>query len=278
MLVSPLDILRELGKQTNGRVKAVTLYDGNVCTWTHLPGRPWESKVVSGEPFSKQLQYVARGHKMRMFGNNHFLLAEIKGSFAVQPISFNQTNASYPLLKTAGPITIGNEQFPSFTKSGTYEPRHITLFKMAAFLKLINELSLGKQESLHFMANSISVYLDRPSLSRVTSAIENLETVAESISAPAEELNLSTLPVQFHPLIPFIRKWAINDDSDREDFVESLPKGVLAAFVGEIEAYLPSIDSYLDSFGDQAPPEAACALGRLAEAALEAKRLLKEKN
>src|SRR5215472_12416934 len=117
----PLDILRQLAKRFKGRIRAVTFYDGNVCTWTHPPGRPWDPTPVSGQPFSEQFQFRYAGHKVRMFANPEFLRVEVRGSFTIQPLSINQENANYPLLEPAESLRIDNRQYSSFTKSGTHE-------------------------------------------------------------------------------------------------------------------------------------------------------------
>ena len=272
----PFAMLAELAMRFRGKMASTNILDANVCRWTHPAGKSWESTVVSGEAFSKQLRLVHRSHKVTILANSRFLAVEVMGSYPIQPASINEENANYHLLKPAKPLRLDHKQYSLFTKSGTHEPSHKRIFEKTVFLKLIRDLDLRPKESLHFMTDSIAVYLDRPSFSRVVTSIENLIELAVDIEAPAEELDLRVLPVQFQPLIPLIRKWAIADDSDREDFLASLTKKALAAFVRDVEPYLSSIDSYLDSFGGELP-EAACALGRLAEAALEAKRALGDK-
>jgi hypothetical protein len=195
----------------------------------------------------------------------------------MEPLSINRNNANDSMQEAAAPLTIDKEQYACFARSGALTLRHNNLFTKSQFIAAIREMHLQAPESLLFAGDSISVYLDHPSLSRVTKAIESLIDLAESISEPTEELDLSALPTQFHPLIPLIKKWAIGDDSDREDFLEDLPKTTLKRFVEEVEPYLPLIDSYLDSFGSH-PSEEACALGRLAECAVEAKHLLASKS
>lgn len=275
MFNDPLAICRELAKQFKGRTSSINLYDGNVCAWTHPSGRTWESVLLSGEPFLRQLRYSHRGHRIRIFANHRFLNVEVMGSFAIQHLSINQKNANNPLLKGADTLTIDGKQYSCFTEPGTLSSDHKNLFAKTEFTVLMRELGLQTQESIHFAEDSISVYLDQPPLRRVTNAVEGLIGLAESIARHPEELDLRILPVRFHPLIPLINKWAIGDDADREDFLETLPRSALESFASEVEPYLRSIDSYLDSFGSQPPSQEATALGRLAECAVEAKQYLK---
>ncbi len=271
---NPLEVLREMAKQSKGRVSSISLYDANVCTWTHPADRSWEYIIVSGEPFSKQLRYAYRGHRIRIFASNYFLEAAVAGSFAIDPLSINRKNANDPLLKAAYILTMNDGRYSCFTKSGMLSSSHKNFFVRVEFIALMRELNLQSQESVHFAQDNVSVYLYKPPLFRVSTAIERLIDLAQSVGGDLD-LDPSVLPVQFHPLIPLIKKWAIADDADREDFLETLSRSDLQSFASEVEPYLSSIDCYLDSFRSQPPPEEAVALGRLAECAVEARQHLK---
>src|SRR5438552_15506178 len=104
MVDTPLDILRALAIQFKGRISSINLYDTNVFTWTHAQGRSWESILLSGEPFAKQLRYVYDGHKIRMFANHFLLNTEVAGSFTMEHLSINRKNENNVVLKAAGPF------------------------------------------------------------------------------------------------------------------------------------------------------------------------------
>jgi hypothetical protein len=276
MQSDPLATIEELGKEFKGKIAPTNFYDGNVCTWIHPRNRPWELSVTSGEPFIKELRFDYRKHGIRVFANNWFLGLEVTGSLPIEPFSINRENANYPLLEPATDLTIGKRQYSSFAKSGTYSLDQSALFTKSSFKRLVYELDLQARESLHFTAGNIYVYLEYSSTRRAVNAIENLISVAEDIERPIEGPDLGALPRQFEPIVPLVKKWAIDDDSDRERFLESLPKSTLESLIAAFGPFLRSIDSYLDSLGNH-PSEATCALGRLAECTLEAKRLLKER-
>ncbi|MGB9463889.1 MAG: hypothetical protein WBR10_02145 [Candidatus Acidiferrum sp.] len=268
-------MMRELARRFRGRISPIKLYDANVCTTTHPPGRSWELAVLSGEPFSKQLRYLYRGRKIRLLCNNSFLHLSIAWSFPSQPMSINEKNLTNPQLQETQGITIDNaKQYPLFTETGNLSPAQRSLVENTEFRTLIRELNLRAEEKLNIFSDEISAYLKRPTAERVTGLIDGIISLADHTDVAEDELDFSVLPRQFHPVIPLIKKWAINDDSDREDFVKKLPKAVLERFIMEVEPYLRPIDSYLDSFGDRPPTEQACALGRLAECAIEVKRHL----
>ncbi len=114
----------------------------------------------------------------------------------------------------------------------------------------------------------------RPAEARALAAIDALVSLADRVDIhKAEELDFSKLPPAFCPLIPLVKEWAIDDDSDREQLLSGSSKAALSAFVQQVEPFIQALDSYLDSFGDSPSPEAA-ALARLAECAREAKQHL----
>jgi hypothetical protein len=272
---SPLIVIRELAKQFKGTVSTITLYDANVCSTTHPPGRSWEFTIVSGEPFSKQLLFSYCERKIRIFANRNFLHLSIAGSFPAQPLSVNERNLINPLLKEAGSVALDKRiRYSLFTEAGVLSPDQKRLLGTTHFRALLRDLDLQREEKLNIFSNEISAYLKNPTAERVTRLIDGLAVLENNLEIPQKEIDLTLLPRQFHPLIPLMKKWAISDDSDRENFLENLPKRQLERFVMEVEPYLRPIDSYLDSFGGRPPSEQACALGRLAECAVEAKRSL----
>ncbi len=275
MTNDPVSILRTLAKQFKGRVSSTSVYDANICSWTHPANRSWEFNLISGEPFSKQLQYIYRRHKIRMFANRSFLNVEVASPLPIEPLSVNRKNKNDLLLKAAQVLTIKNRQYSSFTRSGELSPAHRELFARDGLIKLVQELDLQADESLHIAPDGIKIYFDSPSILKISGVMESLVTLAEAIEREQEEIDFSVLPVQFHTLIPLMKKWAIGDDSDREDFLINLPKPDLQSFVSEVDPFLGAIDSYLNSFGHRPPSEEAAALGRLAECVIEAKQHLK---
>jgi hypothetical protein len=275
MLDDPLGIMRQLAQASGVRISAINVYDANVCSWTRPAGRPWEPKLVSGEPFLKQVRYPYRGRRVKVFGNSSFLSVSIGGSFPTQPFSVNEIDLNNLLLQNrAIPNATG---YCVFTETGDLSFDQRSIINRIEFSLLMRELALQTGEKLGIFRNNISVYLKKPSMARVSACVDGLTTLAARIEIMEKELDFSILPSRFHTLIPLIMKWAIDDDLDRENLLENLPRTKLEKFVEEVEPYLQPIDSYLGAFGQYPPSEAVCALGRLAECAAEAKRLL-EKN
>jgi hypothetical protein len=269
-----LTVVRQLAQQVGTKTKPINLYDRNVCLGERVAGRPWESVVLSGEVFCLQLRYLHEGRRVRIFANRQFVNASIAGSFNVGAIlSVNQQNA-VELMRPAGNCLIGGRRYPLFTKSGHLELKHEMLLAHPMLAALLESSCLRIGESLHFFDDEITIYLDKPTLARLREAVARMTGLAAAIQVPEKEMDLASLPLQFHPLIPLIKKWGVADDGERERFLSEQSSVARKRFVEAVAPYLHSIDSYLDSFGERQPSEAAAALGRLAECAVEAKLLV----
>src|SRR5262245_27780525 len=130
-------MLKELAKKFNGRISSTNILDANVCSWTHPPGRSWEPILISGESFFKQLRFVYGDHKIRIFANNRCLKVEVMGSFRIQRLSINRANKNDPMLRAAEPLTINEQQYPTFGVSSTHPSNHKALLAMTSFRELV---------------------------------------------------------------------------------------------------------------------------------------------
>jgi hypothetical protein len=136
---------------------------------------------------------------------------------------------------------------------------------------------LREGESLHFTKGEIGFYVKRRTADFLNSVIDSVIDLAAEVECPKEPLNMKGMPLQFQSLAPLIAKWALPDDSERKDLLDMTSDLALRALIMEVSPYLRAIDWYLASFGNSPPSEEAMALGRLAEATLEAKQRLNDK-
>jgi hypothetical protein len=130
-------------------------------------------------------------------------------------------------------------------------------------------LELTEHESLHIYRNGLILYLQRDSKEKVVSAIEVVCRLAEQFPGLDDSLDLSGLPAKFENLFGLISKWALSDDEKRSEMLEETSLEALQSFAATVSPYIPAIDEYLDSFGDEPPPQAAVALGTLAKCCVE---------
>lgn len=147
-----------------------------------------------------------------------------------------------------------------------------------SLLSLVVGAGLEGGESLLFTKGEIGFYLKREltDSGRIGALIGHITALVEKVETVEQGPKLELLPVEFHPIIPMIKKWAVPDDSERADLLDSVLKSVLRSLADEVSPYLEAINSYLDSFGEKPPTEEAVSLGRLAECALEARQRLNE--
>jgi hypothetical protein len=137
-------------------------------------------------------------------------------------------------------------------------------------------LRLKEAESLHIYRNGPVLYFKPESPDEVLSAEETLCDLVQKLPSFDGGVNFDGLPPELKKLTPLIREWAEPDDELRSELLERKLESVLRKFVAAVEPHIPSINEYLDSFREEASPEAAAALGRLAECASEARLILEK--
>lgn len=272
-----LVLLKELRSRFGGRLSKCTAYDGNVCLTQSSSDKPWLLTVVEGSPFSSELRINYRDRKIIMAANETDLRIEVRGELATRILTINREEKAGGFRSTyAGSRRIGNRGYPVYTENGKVSLTQESVLNEAPLAELLDQLGLEENESLHFNNSGIDMYLKSPSLKRCLDAIEHIIDLIVQIEVTPEQLDLHSLPDEFHPLLSYIKKWGFGDDRDREELLENSSAAALSGLVQQVEPYLARIGSYLDSFPDGPADENAAALGRLAESVLEAKQRLAE--
>lgn len=208
---------------------------------------------------------------MELLANENCLRISVKGKFAGGVFS---VNAQEKIGFNSQLAAIQLEGYPVFTTDGKLSLAQSNLLRNPSLRGFIAQTGLRKGESLHFFTNAVHLYLIRPTESRVLAAIDDMVKLADPAELEVVHPNCQRLPAQFQGLLPLIEKWALDDDSERQDLLNRASTTSLRALVTAVDPYVQVIDSYLNSFGDNPLPYEACALGRLAECAVEAKRYL----
>lgn len=274
------DVLREIAKRMQSRVRKCEVYDSHVCAFEPDPSNIAKVVTVEGQPFLNQTSFIRQGKKIRVFANDAFLnllISQHSGKqreFVMEPISVNR---SIDFLKLAGALEAGGRSYHIFSREAKLSRDQSAL--AAKIIPFLESMRPAPEESVQFYSNEIIIYLHHPSLDRALRTIDLAMAFLERLPPlSAQHADLGRLPPQFHPLIPLIEVWGISDDSEREERRESMSAAVLRALVEEVKPYYGAINSYLDSFGDQPEPDAATALGALAEFAAETDLYLKGEN
>jgi len=271
-------VLQEVAIRFGGKLSSCEVYDGNVCSTRPVAGRPWELELLAGEPFSERLKLTYRGRTVVVLAGRAYVHVSTDRIFESPPFTINARQKAGFRSELAATVSVGGAQYSVFTEDGRVSSEQKSVLDRPELLLLLVGAGLQEEESLHFTKGEMGFYLkrDHADNGRIGAVIEQITALAEKAETVKQGPELELLPVQFHPIIPMIQKWAVPDDSEREDRLESASRIVLRSLVDEVSPYLGAIDSYLDSFGQDAPTEEAVLLGRLAECALEAKQRLNE--
>ena len=273
MTTDPLTILRDIGKQAGKRVTATNLFDVNVCKSPYDPRRPWEIVALPGDFFRHKLNIAFGKHKVTLRANGEFIAVEVTEALDLDICSINRRERVYPLSQS--PLRVPG--FPSFPVFSRESNTNLWQFlRSAALTQALGRLQLTEHESLHVNRGGIVLYLQRDSTESVMAAVEVAWQLAEQFPQVDDNLDLSGLPAKFESLLVLIPKWALSDDEKRSEMLEETSLDELKSFAATVTPYIPAIDEYLDSFGDEPPPEAAAALGALAECCLEAQIVIRD--
>lgn len=273
---TPTTILQKLGARYKRRVTSITLLDANVCSWNRPKEKPWESIVTGGTPLSKQLRIDVRGCKVVLRANDTYLTLSFFGSFEAERFAINLPDRNGLVLNPVGTRTIDGAKYALFTRRGAWHPSQEKVATAPEFSTLVKEAQISNRGLIAFDGGSVTLYVTAADLERTVRLIDLGVALAQRFEEAPVEQRFEKLPKKFHAIIPLIKKWAVGDDSDRDETLAGSSKRELSALVDRVAPYLDSIDSYLDSFGSQAPHEEAVALGKLAECAIEARLKLEK--
>jgi hypothetical protein len=274
MTMDTFTILKDIGKQFGRRVANINLFDTNVCTSPRNPIRPWEHLALPGDIFRHKLSIIFGGHRVTLLANGDFIVVQVLKELNVDVCSINRRDKVFALRQNHLCVT-SFPSLPVYSREPDTDLRQ--LLNSEALAQAINALRLTECESLHFYRNGLHVYLQRESKDGVMSAVEVACKLTEQLPTAADDsLNLAEIPAKFESLLGLIPKWEVSDDERRSEILEEASRETLQVFVASVSPYIPAIDEYLASFGDQSPPDVACALGALAEGCLEAQILLRD--
>jgi hypothetical protein len=113
-------------------------------------------------------------------------------------------------------------------------------------------------------------------LARLQTLLALTELLPLDDQADRDELAALDLPAGLDGLAPLMVMWVTGDDDERSERIAAAPDRQLDALWQAVSPHLAEIDSLFDRAGP-APPERVAAVGRLAEAALEAHLELKRR-
>ena len=264
-------LLKAAARHHDGRLSTCNHHDPNVCT-TQLDWRVEESSPPP-ERFVRQAKLQFRGHRVVIRSNNRFVAITLYADLA--PLVFSVNRADRVMLTEPCELRTG-QGLPVFVCSLDYSASVVSVLRNPAVQRAIVALELGPEESLHVYGGALVAYTRPNSEQRLEALLTELASLVDHLpSAAKEELVLEDLPIEFHPLLPWIRKWSHTDDGERQEHLERASTSELRDLVTILEPRFASINRYLDRFNDASMPPSAIALGALAECGTEALILLR---
>lgn len=285
---TPEGLLRAIAKDEKKRVQRCEFYDRNVCDFEFADFKvhidPISKKyrvsaplIRSGGPFTSRVGLLRAGHRVFIRANSETMLISVRGEPRIQTTcSINAPNADdFRLSKLA----VEGLAFPVFIRSAVKPTNEMLDFLSSSNLqRSARELIRRDTDSLHFrVGGEIALYVRPQSAEEIRTAIEILLSFFVGGFRPQRERwDLDGLPPAFQHLIPLIRKWAECDDDLRSDLISEAREPSLRELIENVAPLFDSINTYLDSFGDDLP-EAAIALQTLAESAAEALITIKDR-
>jgi hypothetical protein len=235
-----------------------------------LGGRVTKKNVmlIGRGNITQQLRAVYRRHKIELLANNNLILADIEASYGqFELLLINPLLTRIPYGKPAFKIETAGIKHLIFTIDGTLSRSQSELYESGVLKRLLDIIKPQEGEEINISQKLFRIYLRAPATNRAM-AIINAAIDLMPHASPQREFT-GVLPDALQPLVPLIPKWAIEDDEERSQKLRRCAQSTRQKLIDTVVPLLPAIDKFLDSLGEN-PPEEACALGSLAQAALEA--------
>jgi len=137
---------------------------------------------------------------------------------------------------------------------------------------LFQAQNLSSAESAHFYRNGMRFLLeiDRDIKSIVDSLIQIIDKHSDVFTSRSKaSISKANLPDHLKVLFPFLKKYAISDDSKRSQVSDGLSAKKKKELIDIVSPLFPEINAFLDSFGDSPLSEEATLVGNLAELVAE---------
>lgn len=229
--------------------------------------------LYGGATLTRQLRGLYRGHKIELLANDELILADVEANYGQFELMQINPRSKFHFGKPARTVTTNVAKYAIFTLDGNLSPAQAELYESGILGRLLDVIDPLEGEEINVSQRLVRVYLQRPNIDRVTTIIDAaIDLMPHERRAPSA---FATLPEALRPLVPFLTKWAIDDDAERSRKLKRCTRSTRQKLVDAVVPLLPIIDDFLDSFGAN-PPEEACALGSLAQAALEAQSLVRD--
>lgn len=237
-----------------------------------LGGRVRKTKVMlmGSTTLTRQVRALHRGHKIELLANDSLMLADVEANYGrFELLTINPRLTRTPYGRPASTINTAGVEHVIFTTDGSLSRAQSELYESGVLGLLLKIIDPHDGEEINVSQRLVRVYLRGPSVDRVMAIIHGVIDLMPHDTAA----EFATFPEALRPLVPLMTKWAIEDDEERSRKLRRCTQSARQRLVDAVVPLLPAIHQFLDNFGAN-PPEEACALGTLAQAALEARSLI----
>ena len=230
-----------------------------------------KTMLYGGTTLTRQLRGLYRGHEVELLANDELICADIEASYGQFELLMVNPRPASLRRGTGVAITTKRAKYTIFPVDGNLSAAQADLCESGALGRLLDVVDPREGEEVNVSQRLVRVYLQQPNIGRVTTIIDAVIDIMPHEPRAGDAFD--NLPEALRPLAPLLVKWAIDDDNERTGKLRRCTRSSLQRLVDTVVPLLPAIDNFLDSFGMN-PSEEACALGSLAQAALEAQSLL----
>jgi hypothetical protein len=142
-------------------------------------------------------------------------------------------------------------------------------------IKLLNDhlksLDFDFNEGLTVYRNALQLTLkqDRQLLPEIEIFKKIKSLIEQNFPDETDEIDFSDLPTELRQILMKFGAFAISDDFERDEKIQTLTKKQRTDFVETLEPKLEKINSFLDTFSDKPLTEGAIRLQSLAELLIE---------
>lgn len=133
---------------------------------------------------------------------------------------------------------------------------------------LLKKMGLSESESVFFYKNYIlfSLSIQRDLMSIMDEIIDLLIANENTFKKESKKsISSKNIPENLKPLIPFLKKYGVSDDGDREQLIAKFDGKKKKHLIKSVQPFFNEIRIYLDSFKNIPLNEEAILIGELAE-------------
>lgn len=126
-------------------------------------------------------------------------------------------------------------------------------------------LNFAITEGMFVYGNAIQLVLNKTRI--LINEINILSSIKSKLTHESEDqkLDFSGVPIALEGLEPFLNKWAISDDEERDEAISQASKEELEQLNKYVNPKMKTINEYLDSFNNGVMTDEAILIGNLAE-------------